>query len=138
MTNSKPDSLNTSKITDYAHHGEYDAKSDDSTKKADQIIRNIDINKLWADIDPSTLSEKEQPEFGIHDDEELSEIEPKQRVETISEEIEPDSNISTVVENSAIKEPEKVDDYGPDQMDLGGHTKLGLKYEWFINLLGLS
>jgi hypothetical protein len=94
---------NDSRVTEmnlYAQDN--DLESDESTKKANQIVENIDRNKILSEIDESNKSHQIYPEQNFFNDPdiEISSIEAEARVETITEENEADSNFTTILNGS--------------------------------------
>ena len=117
---------NSSNLTDFDQpESNEEIKSDESTKRADQIVRNINLNKLWGEDDGLQHSSRDinDVEFEKEEEDELSSIDPKQQVDTITEENEPDSNISTLINDSALNSPVKKSECQPDQMETVPRTE---------------
>ena len=107
-----------SKITEYGKEFEEDYKSDASTKRADQIVKNIDLVNIWADMETrKDGGEVPDLEFVDHMDQEISSIDDTPHVKTITEENEPESN-SYSATNSSIAKLNKVlwGQVSPDKM----------------------
>lgn len=97
-----------------------DLKSDDSTKRANQIVRNIDMSEIPYEIDESNSSQQFIYERNFVDDQnmEISSIEIEPHVETITEENEPESNFSALI-NGSIAQSELPDlEYVINQMEI--------------------
>jgi hypothetical protein len=99
---------------------EEDLKSDDSTKRANQIVRNIDINNILSEVDESDTSQQIINEGNFVDDQnmEISSIEIVPHVETITEENESESNLSALFNRSIVQSELPDLEYVIDQMEI--------------------
>jgi ERCC4-related helicase len=97
-----------------------DLESDESTKKANQIFKNIDMNKILSEIDESNRSHQIHPEQNFFNDLdiEISSIEAEARVQIITEENEADSNFTTILNGSLDKSDFPDLEYVVHQMEI--------------------
>ena len=84
-----------------------ETNSEETTVKANQIIKNLDLSKAWADDKESKLTERNYEHFNYeNEDFEINENDFQRHVETIEEENEPESNLSTLINNNSIRDIE--------------------------------
>ena len=94
---------NESKTTELDQPDDYiELKSDESTKKANQMAKNLDLNKILEQMGNTQKTEEEIPNFVNDLDEEISSIE-MQQIETIQEDNERESQLNTFLNDSIIQ-----------------------------------
>ena len=94
---------NESKTTELDQPDDYiELKSDESTKKANQMAKNLDLNKILEQMGNTQKTEEEIPYFVNDLDEEISSIE-MQQIETIQEDNERESQLNTFLNDSIIQ-----------------------------------
>lgn len=76
-----------------------ETNSDEITVKGNQIIKNLDLNKVWTDDNQCKLTERNYQHLN-NEDFDINDADFRKYVETIEEENEPESNLSTLMNDS--------------------------------------
>jgi len=109
------DKLSSSSMSD-CHNNSVEQSSQITTKKANNIMKNAEITSLWTPETQARNADQDQPEASEENQLLFDELDHKQYVETIAEENEPESNLSTLMDNSLQEKQIYESNYQPDEM----------------------